>query len=290
MKKMLPKTVVAFAVIAMLTTGCRSTNEYKKLANAGNEYANAVNKLLDAASDIRIDATSEQLLRNDQILNQTIEDYQKLAQPDEERLEVIRKLRKHNNLLKDYFRLLNELATSNAPARAQGEIAGVVENLNKVGKELQGGNLINQSGLFQGVTNIVVSSQIRGALRDELEKRHQTIMLELTIQKEMLKFIGGSIEHDVKDIRTAREYRLVIRPLTQDTAITNVDQWIETRRKLIEMQARGEELNEASKTLGNFQEVFQGFVEGKLSLAKFNAFLQDVDAFLQLVETDKKPN
>ncbi len=51
MKKTFCKTVVVFTVIATLTTGCRSTDEYKKFAKAGNEYANAVDKLLDAASE-----------------------------------------------------------------------------------------------------------------------------------------------------------------------------------------------------------------------------------------------
>jgi bifunctional DNA-binding transcriptional regulator/antitoxin component of YhaV-PrlF toxin-antitoxin module len=287
MKKPLRQTVVAFAVIAALTTGCRSTDEYKKLANAGSQYTNAIDKLLDAASNIRIDTTSEQLLRNDRILNLTIEDYKKVTQSDEDRLVVTEKLRKHNKLLGNYFRLLNELASSDAPTRAQGEIAGVVDNLNKIGKELQGSDLITNPGLFQGITNLVVSSQIRGALRDELEKRNRTILLELTIQKEMLKALGDSIGQDVKLIRIAREERFVIRPLIQDTAISDADTWIETRRKLLTMEARGKELNEASKALGNFQEVFQAFVEGKLSLAQLNAFLQDVDALLKLVEMDK---
>ncbi|MEH2095019.1 hypothetical protein [Nostoc sp.] len=288
-QKNLHQVVIIFVLIASITTGCRSTDEYKKFANAGSQYTNAVDKLLDTASNIRIDTTSEQLLRNDRILNQTIEDYQKLAQVDEERLEVLGKLRKHNKLLGDYFRLLNELASSDAPTRAQGEIAGVVDNLNNIGKQLQVSNLITNSGLIQGITNLVVSSQIRGALRDELEKRNRTIMLELTIQKEMLKALGDSITQDVKLIRIAREERFIIRPLIQDTAISDADTWIETRRNLLIMEARGKELNEASKTLSNFQKVFQDFVEGKLSLARLNAFLQDVDAFLQLVEADKKP-
>ncbi|MEH2285516.1 MAG: hypothetical protein V7K90_30090 [Nostoc sp.] len=288
-QKNLHQVVIIFALIASITTGCRSTDEYKKLTNAGSQYTNAVDKLLDTASNIRIDTTSEQLLRNDRILNQTIEDYQKLTQVDDERLEVLGKLRKHNKLLGDYFRLLNELASSDAPTRAQGEIAGVVDNLNNIGKQLQGSDLITNSGLFQGITNLVVSSQIRGALRDELEKRNRTIMLELTIQKQMLKALGDSIAQDVKLIRIAREERFVIRPLIQDTAISDADTWIETRRNLLIMEARGKELNEASQTLSNFQKVFQDFVEGKLSLARLNAFLQDVDAFLQLVEADKKP-
>ncbi|RCJ37913.1 hypothetical protein A6770_14075 [Nostoc minutum NIES-26] len=289
MKKTLRQTVVVLTVIATLTTGCRSTDEYKKFANAGSKYANAVDKLLGAAGDIRIDTTSEQLLRNDRIINLTVDDYKKLADRDEERLEVIRKLRKHNKLLSNYFQLLNELAGSDAPTRAQGEITGVVENLNKIGNELKGSDLITNPAIFQGIGNLVVSSQIRGALHSELEKRHRTILLELTIQKEMLKVLGDSIAQDVKLIRIAREERFVIRPLIQDTTISDEDTWIETRRDLLKMENRGQELQFASDTLGEFQEVFQAFIEGKQSLARVNSFLQEVDNFLQLVEADKKP-
>ncbi|WP_445628044.1 hypothetical protein [Nostoc sp. DSM 114167] len=286
MKKTFRKTVVVFAVIATLTTGCRSTDEYKKFAKAGNEYANAVDKLLDAATDIHIDKTSEQLLKDDQITNQTREDYEKLTETDEERLEVIDNLRKHNNLLRDYFQLLNELASSDAPVRAEGEINGVVDNLNNIGKELQKSDLIKNPGLFEGITNLVVSSQIRGALRNELEKRNGTIMRELTIHTAMLKSLGDSIEQDTKLIRIAEEDRLVIRPLTQDAEIPDKEAWIETRREIL-TRRQGKELKDASNTLSEFQGVFQGLIEGKLNLARLNSFLQDVDNFLQIVEADK---
>jgi hypothetical protein len=290
MKKTLHKTVFVFAIIATLTTGCRSNDEYKKFANAGSKYTNAVDKLLDAAGDIRIDTTSEQLLRNDRIINLTIDDYKKLADRDDERLEVIRKLRKHNRLLGNYFQLLNELARSDSPTQAQGEIAEVVDNLNTIGNELQGSDLLTNSGLLQGISNLVVSSQIRGALRDELEKRHRTILLELTIQKEMLKILGDSIAQDVKLIRIAREERFIIRPLIQEATISDEDVWIEARRDLFTMENRGQELQFASQALGNYQEVFQAFYEGKLTSERVNNFLQEVDDFLQLVETDKKPS
>ncbi|MGV0104209.1 Lipoprotein [Nostoc sp. DSM 114160] len=286
MKKTFRKTVVVFAVIATLTTGCRSTDEYKKFAKAGNEYANAVDKLLDAATDIHIDKTSEQLLKDDQITNQTREDYEKLTETDEERLEVIDNLCKHNNLLRDYFQLLNELASSDAPVRAEGEINGVVDNLNNIGKELQKSDLIKNPGLFEGITNLVVSSQIRGALRNELEKRNGTIMRELTIHTAMLKSLGDSIEQDTKLIRIAEEDRLVIRPLTQDAEIPDKEAWIETRREIL-TRRQGKELKDASNTLSEFQGVFQGLIEGKLNLARLNSFLQDVDNFLQIVEADK---
>ncbi|WP_254625835.1 hypothetical protein [Nostoc sp. TCL240-02] len=76
--------------------------------------------------------------------------------------------------------------------------------------------------------------------------------------------------------------------MIQDTTISDEDTWIETRRNLLRMEKRGQELQFASQTLGNYQEVFQAFYEGKLSLARVNNFLQEIDDFLQIVEVDKK--
>jgi outer membrane murein-binding lipoprotein Lpp len=55
------RTKIYFPVIvsvAMMTTflgGCRSTDEYKKLAKAGTNYSNALDQLLDIAVETRID-------------------------------------------------------------------------------------------------------------------------------------------------------------------------------------------------------------------------------------------
>nr|WP_236116981.1 hypothetical protein [Hassalia byssoidea] len=56
--------------MATFITGCRSTDEYKKLAETGGKYAEAVNQLLTASGEITIEASSEQLLREDRELRQ----------------------------------------------------------------------------------------------------------------------------------------------------------------------------------------------------------------------------
>lgn len=103
MKKYFSKTVIIFTVIATLTTGCRSSEEYKKLTDAGTKYAEAVNELLTTAGDIRIDLTSEQILRDDRQSNQSLENYTQRSQSDLKRLQVIEEVRNHNTLLKNTF-------------------------------------------------------------------------------------------------------------------------------------------------------------------------------------------
>ncbi|BAY43049.1 hypothetical protein SAMD00079811_06270 [Scytonema sp. HK-05] len=287
MRKNIHKTVAVFAVIAALTSGCRSSEEYKKLTQAGNQYAHAVNELLTAASEIRIEATSEKLLQDDRILNQNENDYRTISKDDEEKLTIINDIRSHNQLLQNYFSKLQDLATSDAPDKAKTEIDGIAGNLNSVSKKLQGSDLITNKSLLQGVTNLVINSQIRGALREELEKRHEVILKELTIQQEVLNTLSDSMKKDVKSIQSAQEIRLVIRPLIQPKPIKNEDEWVQSRKKILLMDRKIEEIKNASNALGEFKEIYQASVEGKLTLARLNNHLQDIDSFLALVQNTK---
>ncbi|QLE41337.1 hypothetical protein FD723_13410 [Nostoc sp. C052] len=287
MNKKFCKVVAMFVVTATLATGCRSTEEYKKIAEAGNKYAEAVDQLLIAAGDIRIEASSEKFLRNDRVTNLNVADYNKVSQVDDRRIEILGKIRKHNHLLQAYFAKLFELADSQAPQQASTEIEGITSNLNKIGKELQGSDLITDPSVFAGVTNVIVGSQLRGALREELEKRNKTIVLELTIQKELLQALSQSIEQDMALIKIAQEERLVIRPLIQEELISDNKEWIEFRKDVLTMQRRSNELKEASEALEEFKNVFQNFIEGKLTIQRVNGFLREIDSFLAIVEASK---
>ncbi len=278
------KTIAVVAVIAALTSGCRSSDEYRKLTEAGNKYAQAVNSLLITAADIHLESSSEQILKDDRLTNQTIQEYQKYSQLDEERLHIINDLRLHNQLLQAYFSKLEDLANSDAPHQSATEIEGIVSNLNSVGQKLHQSDLITHKGVFPRITRLVVDSQIRGALKQELEKRHQIILRELTLQQEMLNALGDSMQHEIELIKQAREERLVIRPLIQDELIQNEDGWIQTRKNILTMDRKVTELKNASQTLGEFKEVFQASVEGKISIQRLNTALKEIDSFIALVE------
>jgi hypothetical protein len=287
MKKNIHKTVAVFAVIAALTTGCRSSEEYKKLSLAGNQYAHAVDELLIAAGDIRIEATSEKLLKDDITKPQNENDYERLSRHDRDRLNTINDIRNHNQILQAYFSKMHELATSDAPDKAKTEIDGIATNLNTVGKKLEGSDLITNKGVLQAVTSLVINSKIRGALREEIEKRHEVILKELTIQQEVLKTLGDSMEDDVKSIQSARELRLVIQPFIEAEKIRDEDEWIQNRKDILLMDRKIEEVKKASNALENFKEIYQASVEGNLTLASLNNHLQDIDSFLALVQNNK---
>ncbi|PAX59814.1 hypothetical protein [Brunnivagina elsteri] len=274
------KSLVLFTVMATLTTGCHSKDEYKKFSDAGNKYTTAIESLLISAGDIRIKATSEKILANDQLSNQTIAEYKQLSETDEKRLQIINDLIQHNQLLHAYFQKLENLATSDAPERAKYEIEGITTNLSEIGEKLQATDLIRGRSLISSVANLAIDAKISGTLRKVVEKHNPLIMKELTIQQEMLKALSIDITSDIKTIKNAEEYRLVIEPLVDAKAISNKKEWIDMRQEVLSMQKKSFEFKKASETLGEFKEVYQAFLTGKTSKTNLNDFVKNVNTFI----------
>ncbi|GAB1538111.1 hypothetical protein NUACC21_07690 [Scytonema sp. NUACC21] len=287
MMKKTRSVIVIAAILAVFTSGCRSNEEYQRLAKAGNSYTRAMDSLLTTAGQIKIDSTSEQLLKDDRLENQTLDKYEELSKLDIQRLEILENLRNHNRLLTRYFTLLDELATSNAPQKAQQEIGGIVDNLNKIGTQIRSSPLISNKSALQSVGGFIVNSQIRGVLREELEKRKDTIDLELKTQQVLLETLSHSIEQDMKLIVESQKLRLVIRPLGEENPIPDPDDWIASRRKILTMNTTVSELEEASKSAGKFRDLFKDFVEGKLNRQRLNTLLNDIESFITIVEKFK---
>ncbi len=289
MVKNVYKTLAIFATIAALTSGCRSREGYKKLAEVGNKYSQAVDQLLIAAGNIKINKTSEEILFRKRVVNTvSSNEYQERSSLDKERLQLINELRNHNRLLEAYFSKLQELASSDASNEAKTAVTGIAANLNESGTKLLGmkKDLI-PSGIVSPIAKLVLDSQINGALREELNQRKEVIFKELTIQEELLKFLSEDIQRDVEKIQELQEQRLVIQPLTQPQPILNEEQWIQARSNILTMNIKIEGLARASNTLKEFKQTFQKYLEGKTSVTHLNLVLKNIDSFLILVATIK---
>jgi hypothetical protein len=285
------KTFVLVAVVATLSTGCRNSKEYKNLTETGDRYTVAVDELLEKAKKLHIEASSETMLADDRISNQTAEQYQKNAAKDREIIQVINEIKNHNQLLKDYFDKLDDLAGSDAPERTKEEITGIATNLKKVSENLKKTSFFPEERVLQGIGNLVINSKINGALREELEKRDHLILKELTIQQEMLKKLNKFMKFRNKIIRNAQEQYLVIRPLTEEGYMEYEEQrnWIEQRINILESDNRVGQLEVASNALKEFKDVFKDTVEGKITVARLNNTLEDIDYFLALLEKTEQP-
>lgn len=282
-------TCFYIAILAVALTGCESTQEYKKFSEAGQDYAAAVDNLLSKASEIRLNSSSEVLLAAP---SRTRARYQKISSRDEETLRLYGDLRLHNQLLSQYFSRLEVLANSEGDksAQASNEAQNIANNLTTVGQKLISTPLIGNSealrAIVGNITQFVVSSQITGALREELQRRGATIERELVIQKEVLKFLKSDLESDIKELQAFRENRLVIEPYTQ-TEPPNPEEWMKIRHEILLMTNTVQQINAAIDSLGNFQSIFRGFIEGKVGLFHIGIFVKDVENLSALVEALK---
>ena len=302
MIKNIYKTLAIVAVIAVFTSSCRSTEEYKKFAEAGNKFAEATNSLLDNAREVTINITSERVLsdrsisriaglnfqndRDKKIINDFVERYNQLSQKDKERLDLINGIREHNQLLQAYFSKLIELANSDAPERTKSSVESIANQLQATGSKVIKLSPIKIDKL-PSVTKIVLDARIRGALRKELEKRKDIIYKEITIQEQLLNFLANSIEEDIKIMRDLQENRLVLTPLIQQQEI-NQAEWIKKREEVLTQDVEVIlAIKKASNALGEFKGLFQTSIEGGLTSERLNQFFQNTDSFVTTVSRKK---
>jgi hypothetical protein len=294
MTKNLKKTLLVVAIIATFTSGCRSKDEYKKFAEAGNNFAEATNSLLDTAGQIKIKATSEQVLKSRRDRKQVngnesadgiVDTYNELSEQDKKRLALISELRQHNKLLQAYFSKLIELADSGSPVRTEKAVGNIADQLKGSGSKLLKLSPINIDKL-PSVTKIVLDSRIHGALKEELEKRKDTIYREITIQEEVLKFISQLVQEDIITMQDLQEQRLVLEPLKSKEIDEN--SWIDTRLTVLTQNAQIIlATRKASDNLSEFKKLFVASIEGELTGKRLKVFIQETNSFAALVPDQK---
>ncbi len=280
-KKSCRVAAITFALTA-LASGCRSTQEYARLAEAGSRYISTIDRLLVARANTRINSTSEELLSLDRLRNLSREDYRLLSEADLDQLDTIGLIRRHNQLLARYLSLINGLATSSAPETAQTSIRDIVANLGAVSARLQ--PLVARQESIDTFSQLAISTSIRGALRAELAQRKEVIRTELGLQRKLLELLAQQIRADLRDIRVNQEERMVINPLLASEPIAKPDDWIATRRKVLDLEVLAQQLQAASDAASEFESIFEDFVGGRLSTARLNAFLANLESLTSVIQ------
>jgi hypothetical protein len=283
------RSFIIIVFLASSITSCRSNDDYSKIAVAGSTYIDAINLLLEESANTRIDLTSEQILAIDRVGSGiNTKQYNDLSDADKNITAALNRIIEHNSIVKDYFSLLQELATSDSPQRAQVEIENVAKNLTTIGDLIRKDKNISisstsSSARLGAISNFIVKLQIKEALKKELEQRGQLIDRELETQQEALKTISKLLLDQKRLILDLQETRFVTRPITASTPVNNEDKWIETRRNILKMNVMSSKLNNASSALGKFRSIFKSVIEGKSDLTSINLFLAEVEAFTKLI-------
>lgn len=289
--KFVIKASIISLIGASLVACGASLREYKKFANAGQEYAIALDTLLVTSGNYVVDANSENLLRYR--VEDTVKDHEmyiKITGQDKEWLMLIGRMRQHTDLLKRYFIALENLATSDAPTQAQEVTEDIFTQLNNVSTNIQGNPVFSSKigSALSEIPKIILSNKIKGALRKELEQRKETIYRELAIQESVLKLLTTDLQTNLATIQENQENRLLFTPYTTADPISDPDEWIEKRRNILTMTLSIEALNDASKSAQNFKEAFQLLLEDKFTIARANELLSEINSLVNVAEQIKR--
>jgi len=291
------QVVIVFAVLTTLISGCDSSKDkYKKFTEALTGYTTALDGLLQASAPIAIEATSEQLIDQIQtpegsaISQQNIKNYENSSQEDKERLQLISDLRVHINLLNEYFQLLKDLASSGAPEETKNQTKEVFASLEGLGTKLVSEPKFpkDQFAILKNavpsLAEVIVSSKINSALREELEKRKVPIQNQLLLQQVLLAAITDDIKADLKDIEQLREGRLVAREYGTGK-IDSPEDWISKRRKILNLQTKIVELNETSQIAEEFRKVFEDIVKGDFNSKRLDSITKKMNRLTEFIRT-----
>lgn len=277
---------LALAATGVTLVSCGATlGEYKKFADAGQEYSAAIDTLLVSSADIYIEARSEELLRQDlQNPDEDLAAYSSMSRREKQWLSVIAKMRQHANLLRQYFLSLQELANSDAPSQARQASEKIFQQLNSIGQTIEKQTIVlssDQATVLSGIPELIISEKIKGELRAELMTRKQSIYRQLTLQDLVLKLLKAQIESDLQLIQDSKDNRLLLLPYASQTPIANPDAWIEKRRTIRQMELTAESLGSATKASEEFKEGFELLLQDKFTLARANELLSSVNSLLK---------
>lgn len=291
------RALVRTSIIAIVSTSLiacgASVEEYKKFASAGKDYANALDSLLVSSGVIFVNANSEVLLQTDsQVPAVDSERFIKKNRTADEWLALIGRMRNHTNLLKRYFLTLETLADSNAPEEARKATEGIFTSLESASASIQASPIVSKSigNALSTIPEIIISQQIKGALRSELQQRKSAIYRELVLQGFVLKLLTSQLKTDLGIIQNSRDTRNVYTPYVSASPIGNKDAWIDQRRDVRALTLSVEAIGSANQASEEFQKAFELLLEDKFTVSRANTLLAEVDSLLKIAEGLKKSN
>lgn len=288
-EKVLKSSLLTLTGFTLFACSAVSLAEYQTFAQSGQEYVSAIDDLLVISGDYFVDANSENLIAND--LQEPDEDrsnYADITRQDDQWLTLIAQMRQHNQLLKQYFFALENLATSNAPQEARKATDNIFQQLNGISDKIQANPLVFDKIPVSTIPEIILNEKIKGELRKELELRKNAIYRELEIQEALLALLTSQIKTDLQDIQNLQDERSVLPPFASPQPLEKPDEWIIERRKIRTMTLSVEGLDDATQATKSLKESFKLLLENRFTIGRANALLSEVESVINITENLKK--
>ncbi|MEH2336659.1 hypothetical protein [Nostoc sp.] len=280
-------SVLLLGVLIVSISGCRSsTEQYKRLTQAGIAYSDSVENLISFAGDTQINSTSEKILVlckppvKPLAVETCTSSYDTLSQDDASYLDALDLLSRQTHLLRRYFTVLGTLASfgdTTTVQTAKDDADNIAESLNTLGTEIKANHLVKK-GLLGDVTQLLVSNSVRGALGEELRFRKSTLTQVLNYQEILIKILGDGIRADLLFIRSAQENRLKDQLIVEPNEEFNSDDWIKKRQEILSFTQQNKEFDEASAREMELRTAFKEIVGGNIDREKINRVITEINS------------
>ncbi len=281
------RSVIIIPIAALLLGGCANPqrSEYATFAQAGSEYAKAVDKLLVVAGQAQVDSSSWIFVSNKNTFGVVSEkSYNDLTDQDKKRLQIIRDLQIHTRLLGKYFDQLNYLAISDAPERTKNSIEGLITSMTELVPQLNASYPEVFNALPQ-ISDMAVDMKIRGELREELNVRQNVIRRQLVIQERLLKRLRADITKALTDEASIKEDLFVKGPLLDKKPLVKMEEWVAKRHEVIYLlPITVAELESAGEAAEKMKEAFEILLSGKDAMSRINSLVKDIESILAIAD------
>jgi hypothetical protein len=286
------------AVIVLLTfsfflQGCVSARlaQFHGFSEAGVAYVKASSTFIDEAGSAAVLGDSLLLSKARPDLNardrlEQISNKNKLLA---QRLLLLRQVKRHGQLLQDYFEILETMADSKAPESLGIAAQGVYDSLAKLSPGLKTAKIGSSaiSDVIPAIVPIVVAPLKAKTLEKELHERGPLIERELALQEAMLTVLAQELQTDLSIQLNMQAKQDVVDPYVSTGELPN--DWNSKREAILNTIVTSQSAGAAAQAANKLRLSFERLAANNLDSAALSSLLADINSILDLAEKIKGP-
>ncbi|MDZ4349561.1 MAG: hypothetical protein U1A22_08500 [Xanthomonadaceae bacterium] len=281
-------------IAVLLASGCASqqvrVDQFAAFAATGSTFTQAMDPVLTESFDAT--ATTSAL-----VLQQARDDLpaaDRLSALDQadtdlnDRLAILRDLKRHLNVLQSYFDALAALAATSAESSGTVGVAqGLVAALGKISPRIANASIAGTriDSLIAPAAQFVFVSHQSKVLNDELSRHADSIDRELRLQHAALSALADAYTADL-EVVAAKTYRDQVALPFAGTGRLPSD-WAKTRASLLQSTLDTSTIQAAADAAGRLRASFVALVENRLGSAGIAALQNDINAILTAIDKSR---
>jgi len=275
----------------LLLQGCVSARlaQFSGFSQAGIAYVKASGTFIDEAGSAAIRGDSALLLRArpDLTPRERLEQISSKNKLLAQRLLLLRQIKRHGQLLQDYFEVLGSMADSKAPESLGVTAQGVYDSLAKLSPALKNAKIGSStvSDFIPSVVPIVVAPLKARTLEKELRERGPLIERELALQEAMLAVLAREIQTDLTIELNMQTTREIIDPYVSDSEVPS--DWTTKRDEILNTTVTSQSADAAAQAAHKLRLSFQRLAANQFDSAALSSLIADINSILDLTEKIK---